>query len=378
MEPKTSRREILSTASTAAATAFTIVAPQSVRGSQANSALTLGVVGTGNRGMYVSGLFAKNEFAKVTAVCDIYDDRLEAARKAYSGAQQFRDIKDLLASNVDAVLIATPIVYHPEHFELAVRARKHIYMEKAAGVDAKGCLRVLRAARMADPNKRISMGFQQRYGKDYQRAHQLVTSGQLGKIKMVRAAWLGGGPAYKPNQPADQEKIRNWYFYQDMSGDIITEQDCHNIDVVHWFTDKNPAKVMGYGNRAIRDVGDVLDSLSVTFQYADGMVFNYSAAQMAGMGWNDISETFICEDGTVHTSRRGVKVYRKGSRDVAEEWPTNYDITIDAVNQFVEGARTGKLENAAFWGAESTLAAVMAKDAIYSGKEVTWDQVMRG
>jgi predicted dehydrogenase len=374
MENSTNRRKFISSATAA----FSIVAPQAVRGSQANSALTLGVVGCGNRGMYVSGIFAKNEFAKITTICDIYEDRLEAGRAKYSGVKEYKDIKELLASDVDAVLIATPIVLHPEHFELAVKAKKHIYMEKAAAVDAKGCLRVLKAARAADPTKRISMGFQQRYGTDYRKAHALVSSGELGKIQMVRAAWLGGGPAYKENQPADQEKIRNWYFYKDMSGDIITEQDCHNIDVVHWFTDRNPAKAMGYGTRALRKVGDVLDSLSVTFQYADGLVFNYSACQMAGMAWNDISETFICESGTVHTSRRGVKVYRKGKRDVSEEWPTNYDITIDAVNQFVEGSRTGKLENAAIWGAESTLAAIMAKDAIYSGKEVTWEKVMKG
>jgi predicted dehydrogenase len=374
MENSTPRRKFL-TASTAA---FSIVAPQSVRGSQANSALTLGVVGCGNRGMYVSGIFARNEYAKITTICDIYEDRLAAGRGKYSGVKEYKDIKELLASDVDAVLIATPIVYHPEHFELAVKAKKHIYMEKAAGVDAKGCLRVLKAAKAADPTKRISMGFQQRYGKDYRRAYDLVQSGQLGKIQMVRGAWLGGGPAYKENQTAAEEKIRNWYFYKDMSGDIITEQDCHNIDVVHWFTGRNPAKAVGYGTRALRKVGDVLDSLSVTFQYSDGLVFNYSACQMAGIGWNDISETFMCEDGSVNTSRRGVTVFRKGKREATETWPTNYDITIDAVNEFVEGARTGKLENAALWGADSTLAAIMAKDAIYSGKEVTWEKVVKG
>lgn len=374
MENSTPRRKFL----TASSAAFSIVAPQAVRGSQANSALTLGVVGCGNRGMYVSGLFARNEYAKITTICDIYEDRLAAGRGKYSGVKEYRDIKELLASDVDAVLIATPIVYHPEHFELAVKARKHIYMEKAAAVDAKGCLRVLRAARNADPNKRISMGFQQRYGKDYRKAYELVQSGQLGKIQMVRAAWLGGGPAYKENQSPAEEKIRNWYFYKDMSGDIITEQDCHNIDVVHWFTGRNPAKAVGYGTRALRKVGDVLDSLSVTFQYSDGLVFNYSACQMAGIGWNDISETFMCEDGTVNTSRRGVTVFRKGKREAVENWPTNYDITMDAVNEFVEGARTGKLENAALWGADSTLAAIMAKDAIYSGKEVTWEKVIKG
>jgi predicted dehydrogenase len=362
----------------AGASSFLILAPQTVRGTQANSALSVGVVGVGNRGTYVSGIFAKNEFARITHVCDIYDDKLEAAKAKYSGAKAFKDIKELLASELDAVLIATPIVYHPEHFELAVKARKHIYMEKAAAVDAKGCLRVLRAARMADPNKRISMGFQQRYGKDYRRAHALVQSGELGKIKMIRASWLGAGPAYKPGFTGQEEKVRNWYFYRDMSGDIITEQDCHNIDVLHWFTDKNPVKACGYGARALRTEGDVLDTLSVTFQYADGLVANFSANQLGrGPAWQDVSETFMCENGTVRTSRQGVTVWRKAGQ-APEEWPTKYDISIDAVNEFVEGARTGKLENAALWGADSTLAAIMAREAIYSGKERTWEQTLKG
>jgi len=184
------RRDFL--AASAAASSFMIVAPQSVRGSQANSALTVGTIGYGNRGSYDTGIFAKNEFAKVTAVCDIFEDKLAAARAKFSGIREYKDIRELLASDVDAVLIATPIIYHPEHFELAVKAKKHIYMEKAAAIDAKGCLRVLKTARSADPTKRISMGFQQRYGTDYRRAHALVMSGELGKIKMVAISSLVG------------------------------------------------------------------------------------------------------------------------------------------------------------------------------------------
>ena len=356
------------------ASGLTIVAPHIAFGSQANSALTVGLVGAGNRGMYVSGIFAKNEYARVAAVCDIYDDKLEAATKKYTGAKTFKKAEELMASDVDAVLIATPIVYHPDHFEMAVKAKKHIYMEKAAGIDAKGCLRVKAAALRADKTKRISMGFQQRYGKDYQAAHARIKSGEFGAIKMVRAAWLGGGPAFKEGHAASEEKIRNWFFYRDMSGDIITEQDCHNMDVVHWFLDKMPVKVSGYGTQAIRKKGDIMDSLSCTFQYADGTVFSYSAHQFGAPSiYSDVSETFMCEGGTVRTSRQGITYWKERGK-APEEVATKYDITQDAVNQFIDGARTGKMENAAIWGSESTLMAVMAKDAIYSGREATWDK----
>jgi predicted dehydrogenase len=373
MQLPTDRRAFLG----GAAAGVSILKPRTVFGSQANSALTVGLIGAGNRGMYVSGIFAKNEFARIAAVCDIYDDKLEAAQAKYSGAKTFKRAEDLAASDVDAVLIASPIVYHPEHLELAVKAKKHIYCEKAAAVDAKGCLRFKAAAQKADKSKRISMGFQQRYGKDYKAAYERVRSGEFGAVKMIRSAWLGGGPAIKEGHPASEEKIRNWFFYRDMSGDIIVEQDCHNFDVIHWFMGKTPVKATGYGGQAIRKKGDIMDSLSVSFEFDDGLVVSYSANQFgAPMAFQDVSETFMCERGTVRTSRQGI-TYWKDRTQPPEEVKTTYDITIDAVNEFIEGARTGKIENAALWAADSTLMAVMAREAIYSGREMTWDKTLK-
>jgi predicted dehydrogenase len=374
MNQHSTRRNFVKTSGAAAA--FLVVKPSVARGSQASSALSLGLIGCGNRGMYVSGLFAKNEYAKVTAICDIYDDKLEAAEKKYSGATQYKNYRDLLASDVDAVLIATPAYLHPEHFEAAVEARKHIYMEKPAAVNAAGCRRVIEAANKADKSKRITVDYQQRYGKDYRRAYQIVKSGELGLIKMVKASWMGGGPRVQSGHPASEEKIRNWFFYRELSGDILVEQDCHNIDVVNWFTGSHPVRVTGYGSRQIRMYGDIFDNLAATFQFADGMVFSYSANQFRTPGFKDVSETFVCEKGAVLTSRNGYTVYR--GKQPPERVETNYDITQDAVNEFIEGARAGKIENAAFSAAESTLTAVMALEAIVRGREMTWDQISKG
>ena len=367
-----SRREFVRTA----ALGPLFLKPQTVRSYQANSALSVGLIGAGRRGSYVAGLFAKNEFAKVTQICDIYEDQIAQASKLFSGARAFRNMQELLASDVDAVLIATPPYLHPEHFEAAVKARKHIFLEKPAGVDAAGCRRVIEAAKRADKTKRITVDYQQRYGREYRKAYQIVKSGELGRIRMIRAAWLGGGLPVRKDHAAGEEKMRNWLFYRQNSGDIIVEQNCHNLDVVNWFTGAHPVRASGYGGRAVRtDIGDIMDNLAVTFTFADGMVFSYSANQFSAGGFSDISETFICEKGAVTVSRRGYKLYNKTERNaLPEEVATDYDITRDAVNEFVEGARTGKIENAAFSAAESTLTAIMAREAIYSGKEMTWDR----
>ena len=372
MTHPTSRRDLVLSG---AATGLLILKPQLVRGAQANSALSVGLIGCGRRGTYVSGLFVKNEYAKIAALCDIYDDQLAAATQKFSGARTFKNYHDLLASDVDAVYIATPPYLHPEHFEAAVKARKHIFMEKPAGVDPAGCRRVIAAAKQADKTKRITVDYQQRYGKDYRRAYEIVQSGELGGIKMVRASWLGGGLPVREGVPGSEEQMRNWLFYRERSGDIIVEQNCHNLDVVNWFMGTHPVRSSGYGGRQVRtNIGNIMDNLAATFHYANGVVFSYSANQFSTGGFSDISETFICERGAVNTSRRGYKIFRNKEAP-PEEVITAGDITQDAVNEFVEGARTGKIENAAFSAAESTLTAILAREAIYSGREMTWQQL---
>jgi myo-inositol 2-dehydrogenase/D-chiro-inositol 1-dehydrogenase len=375
MSENSSRREFFKVSGLSAAA--TVIQPASVRCAQANSALSVGLIGAGRRGTYVSGLFAKNEFARIAAICDIYDDQLQAATQKFSGARTFKNYQDLLASDVDAVYIATPPYLHPEHFEAAVKSRKHIFMEKPAGVDPAGCRRVIEAAKKADPTKRISVDYQQRYGQDYRKAFEIVRSGELGAIRMVRASWLSGGLPVRKGHPDSEEKMRNWLFYRERSGDIIVEQNCHNLDVVNWFMGTHPVKATGYGGRAVRkDIGNILDNLAANFEFANGVVFTYSANQFSAGGYADVSETFFCEKGTVTTSRAGYKLYNKAERGAKpDEVVTHGDITQDAVNEFIDGARTGKLENAAFYAAESTLTAIMAREAIYTGKEMSWERI---
>ncbi len=374
MSDSCDRRNFIHNAARASA-AFMILKPELVRGSQANSALSVGLIGCGNRGTYVSGIFAKNEFAKIAAICDIYEDRIQAAQQRYSGARVFKDYKELLASDVDAVLIATPAYLHPEMFEAAVKARKHIYMEKPAAVDPEGCRRVKAAALTADPSKRITVDYQQRYGKHYRMAYHLIRSGELGDIKMIRASWFGGGPRIKTGHPADQERVRNWFFYRELSGDILVEQDCHNLDVVNWFTGKHPVRVTGRGGNAIRFYGDIYDNVACTFEFDDGLIFSYAANQFRSSGYRDVSETFICEHGAVNTSRKGITIYRPGKEP--ERIETRYDITQDAVNEFIEGARTGKIENAGVSAAESTLTAVMALWSCVHERPYTWEEILK-
>jgi predicted dehydrogenase len=298
----------------------------------------------------------------------------------------------VLESNIDAVIIATPPYLRPEQFEAATAARKHIFMEKPVAVDPAGCRRVMAAAKKADKSKRISVDFQQRYGKDYRKAFDVVKSGQMGAIEMIRAAWMSGDLPLRKGHPATEEKMRNWVWYKDTSGDIVVEQDCHNFDVVNWFMGAHPVRVAGYGGRRLRSYGDNLDHLTLCFEFANGVHCSYSANQFSTRGYRDVGETFICEKGAMHTSREGYRWFNKvadetpldkgyrvpGPDEAPAEVHTKYDITEDAVNSFVEGVRTGKLENTAYSAVETMYTAIMARQAIYTRKEVTWDEIQRG
>jgi myo-inositol 2-dehydrogenase / D-chiro-inositol 1-dehydrogenase len=371
-----SRRNFLSDSSKTG-TGLLIMSAKTALGSQANSALSVGLIGVGNRGSAMTERhFKPMDQVRVAAICDIYDDKLEAGSQKFPKAKLFKDYRELLAAdNIDAVYIATPPFLHPEHFEAAVNAKKHIFMEKPAGVDVKGCKRVLAAAKKADTTRRISVDFQQRYGVDYNKAKAILDSGRLGKVLMVRGAWLGGGLPEFRNVSKEETGIRNWLYSRDRGGDIIVEQQCHNLDVVNWFMGQAPLKAMGYGNRGIRMTGDILDSTVVSFQFADKRLFSYSGAQVEKSIYRDIGEYFICERGTLHTSRQGYEVYTGGvgakTNEIAEEAKTTYDITRDAVQAFVKGSLSGQIENAAIWAVESTMTAIMAREAMYRGREVT-------
>jgi predicted dehydrogenase len=117
-----------------------------------------------------------------------------------------------------------------------------------------------------------------------------VKSGELGGIKMVRASWLGGGLPVRENVASSEEQMRNWLFYRERSGDIIVEQNCHNLDVVNWFMGTHPMRAFGYGGRQVRNnIGNILDNLAATFHFENGVVFSYSANQFSTGGFSDVS-----------------------------------------------------------------------------------------
>jgi predicted dehydrogenase len=353
-----------------------IVSPAIAFGSQANSAVTVGIIGTGNRGRYDANFFSKDPRAKIVALCDIYMDQIDKTKTEIPSANEakaFTKYRELLEGpGIDAVVITAPVYLHPEIFEAAVAAKKHIYCEKPAGASVAGVKRLLAASDKADKSKHIQFGFQQRYSPEYLAAEEIIKSGKLGTLSLMRSHWMVGGIDPKHDAPQEHPE-RVWYPFRSMSGDMIVEQDCHGVDVLNWYSGRHPVSAIGDGGRKMRTYGDTMDHLNVTYDYGNGLHGFLHACQLA-QAWGLVDEQFFGTEGTLETAR---KYYRWSRPDQpVQKVDSKREITIDAIERFLTHVIENKPENNAPAAAESTFTSLLGRLAIDKGRRVTWEEML--
>jgi len=367
---------VLRKASTATAAGFTIVAPQAVRGSQANSKIAVGLIGVGGRGSYDATIFNADPRARVTALCDLFDDRIETGTQKIKvqNPAVYKDFEKLLAaSDIDAVVIATPPFEHPRMLEAAIEARKHVYCEKPMGVALAGVKRVIAAGRKADPKKCISVGFQQRYGPVYLEAYKRIQAGDIGTLANARGFWISNDPFKRVPYPDPKiEKLRNWFCYRDYSGDFIVEQDCHNFDVLHWFLGARPIRAVGMGGTKVRTSMEIMDHLTLSFEFPNNIHVNFEANQITPRGFSKVGEEFTGTTGVIQTSRAQMVQIKGPNKEDTEVMKSPRDITMDGIEGFLTRIQNGNIENVAERSAISTLFAILGRTAIYQKREATW------
>ena len=388
-----SRRSFLT--STAAASAFTIIEPGLVRGA-GDEKLKAGLIGCGDRGTQaVENLFTGCPNVELVAMADLFEDRLTrsrgklaalapdlAARVKVDAEHRFTGFdayKQVIASDVDIVMLATTPAYRPIHFEAAVEARKHIFCEKPFGTDAVNVRRFMAAAKKSEELKlTVKSGAQRHSQAWYLEQHKRVRDGEIGEIVALNANWVGT-PVLQfrhwPNEKRNPEwsdmefQNRGWYSFVWICGDQVVEQHLHNIDVCNWFMGTHPMEVIASGGAAWRpreeEYGNIYDHLTADFVYANGVHMASHCRQFPGKEVaQDVSERIVCSKGVIDSAAlRGAKL------------PMNPYVQehIDMV-----GSILGKTPyvNEAMAVAESTMTCIMAREAAYSGMKVTWDMMM--
>lgn len=360
-------------------TAAALVPFQAVRGSAQNSTLQVGLVGAGSRGSYTAKMVNANPKAKIVAIADVVDANIARAKERIEApdARGYHSIDELLASDVDAVMIATPCYLHPDHLEAALKAGKHIYIEKPAAVDVAGAKRVMQLADAADRKINLTFGFQQRYGGVYVKAKSMLDSGAIGKIREVHGEFLKyaltGDEPVEPAPTTDAERLKQWKLWRSMYGEIIVETYVHNLDAINWFIGARPLRAIGTGGRTVERRGDLLDHLSVTYDYPGNVQMTFAGSQITPRFFRSNRERYIGANGVIETAREYWS-YNVGKGVITEK--SERDISNDALEAFVQRVLEGKPENAGVRAAESTLTALLGQMAVYEQRQVTWDEMM--
>jgi myo-inositol 2-dehydrogenase / D-chiro-inositol 1-dehydrogenase len=359
--------------------AAALVPFQAVRGSAQNSAIRVGLAGAGGRGSYTGRMMNDNAGARIVAIADVVSANIARAKQRIGEpqAREYSNIDDLLASDVDAVMIATPCHLHPDHLEAAIKAGKHIYIEKPAAVDVAGAKRVMRLADAADRKLNLTFGFQQRYGGVYAKAKEMLDADGIGGIREIHGEFLKsqvlGNEPMPPLPRNEAERLAQWKLWRSMYGEIIVETYVHNLDAINWFVGARPLRAIGTGGRTVEKRGDLLDHLSVTYDYPDDVQMTFKGSQITPKFYRSNKERYIGERGVIETAREYWS-YNTGEGVVTEK--SGRDISVDALQAFVRRVADGKPENTGVRAAESTLTALLGQMAVYERRLVTWEEMM--
>jgi myo-inositol 2-dehydrogenase / D-chiro-inositol 1-dehydrogenase len=408
---KLDRRKFIGAA--AATTGLMFIKPSLIRGTDANSAVRVGLLGCGGRGTEDATNLVDTGGARIVALADLFQDQLDAARASFDKLQQAKGYSAIDASQlfvgpnayheiaaskeVDAIVVATPPYFHPHHLEVVVAAGKHVYLEKPVAVDVPGAKKVIDIGKRAEGKLSLDVGFQIRDCPPFVEMVRRIHAGALGKIACGEAYYLTGyidRPAW-PNASPAERRLRNWLYDRTLSGDIIVEQNIHVIDICNWVLQAHPLKASATGSRLGRPAndGDCYGNYNVVFQYPDGVDVTFSSTQFA-KGWWDVTERFFGTKGTSQSPYRGpLGIWgddpwqweastQKEAGDqgfsATGKFTSNLELADpEKKKAFVASITSGNFHNQAAKGAESALSCMMARTAAYSGREVTWDELLR-
>ena len=377
-----SRRTVIQAAGAIGAAAF--ASPGAVHaGNPSSDVIRVGLIGAGGRGTGAlqQTLSVPGSNVRLTAIADAFGDRIKGALKAVDGMQDKLDCPEdrrfegldgyrKVLDHCDLVILATPPGFRPFHFEAAIKAGKHVFMEKPVCVDSFGARLCLEAAKMADEKKlKVVVGLQRRYDRRYRETIARIREGLAGDIIGGQVYWNGSGIWYRDRQPEMTEmqfQVNNWYHFNWLSGDHICEQHVHNIDVANWVLDALPEAAYGFGGKQVRkpkQPSQIYDHHAVNFEYPGGVRIASQCRQFAG-GGNIVDEEFQGTKGYVKigeiTDRSG-KVLWKFEGKAANAYQVEHDELHDAI-------RNDTPLNNAVYGTTSSFSAVLGRLATYSGK----------
>ncbi|HWK59284.1 MAG TPA: Gfo/Idh/MocA family oxidoreductase [Parapedobacter sp.] len=357
--------------------------------------LKIGLIGCGGRGTGAAAQALRADpDVELVAMGDIFEDQITVAydalmkiepskikvkdRHKYVGFDAYQKVID---AGVDVVLLATPPVFRPLHLEAAVDADKHIFCEKPVAIDPPGVRRVLDAVRKSKTkNLAVVSGFCFRYANPNRAVFGRVGEGAIGDVLSLSSFRYGGDLSLKPRQAgwSDLEfQLRNWFYYNWMSGDLVIEQAVHSLDMMSWVMgDIAPEKAIGSGGRQVRidqEKGNVFDHFAVELTYPGGVKGYHFARQQTGVA-NRNSVDVVGTGGKMAVDI-GSRYEILGPNPWKYDGPNNNMYQTEHDELFAS-IRSGTPINDGDWMTNSTMVGILATLAAYSGAEVTWERAL--
>jgi predicted dehydrogenase len=375
----------------------------------ANDRIRVGVIGLGRQGRGVMRTFAKNSDVEIAALCDVYQTQIDAAIKdaRLEGVQTFKDFRRLLdLKDIDAVIVTTPDHWHALNLIMACQASKDVYVEKPISVTVEEGRKMVQAARKY--NRIVQVGTQQRSGDHFQKAAEMVRSGQIGKVTSVHSwnygnsapdgignpadgsppdgldweLWLGPAPMRPFNANrfgVHPDRWSTFRYFWDYAGGMMTDWGVHHLDIVQMVMGVDaPLAVNASGGKyVLRDNRDTPDTLIVTYEYP-GFLCTYenregNAQPIDGHGYGI---TFYGTDGTLFIDREYFEIRpEKGAKGSEPQRVAGKNKQGEEhVRNFLDCVKTRNLPICDIEvGHRSTTTALLGNVALRSGRRIVWN-----
>jgi len=389
--PLTRRKFIKGTG--AAALSLSVLKPEIVFGYRASSKIKIGMVGCGGRGTWIGDLFIENGHFEIAAAGDYFSDRVNAFGDRFNIDNRYRftglsNYNRLLETDIDAVVIESPPYFHPEQAGAAVAAGKHVFLSKPVAVDVPGCRTVLQSGRTATAKGLCFLiDFQTRADRYFIEAIRRVHNGALGTFAFGEATYHAGNPfekqnAYLEDDATDAEnQLRAWGLSRALSGDIITEQNIHTLDVMSWIMNTNPVYAAGTGgHRGRTDRGSCWDHFTLVFQYPDNVGITFSSRQFDGHGTSPegIRNRMFGSEGVLETEYGGEVIIRGNHAYPGGRSPGIYrDGAVANIDTFYASITGKNCNNPTLEpGVNSNMVTLLGRTAAYRGEPYYWYQLL--
>jgi myo-inositol 2-dehydrogenase/D-chiro-inositol 1-dehydrogenase len=388
-----SRRQFLGRTTAAASLAALAAGVQARAYAAGSDTIRLGLIGCGGRGTgaAVQALNACKR-ARLIAMADAFADRLEQSHAGICKSHADRvDVprerrfvgmnayEAVIGAGVDIVLLCTPPGFRPLHFEAAVKANKHVFMEKPVAVDAPGIRRMMAANEQAkQKGLAVAVGLNIRHQNCSREVVKQVHNGAIGEITFLRAYGNNAGVWVRPRRPGQSEmdyQMRNWYYFNWLCGDLIVEQTVHALDLVNWAKNDHPVEAQGMGGRQVRigpDYGEIFDHHAVEYTYGDGTRMFLFCRHIPNC-WSSF--------GGIAHGTKGEADLSKGVLTVRGQQPQRFEQGIAGHqaehNDLFAALDAGRSYNEGNYGITSTMTAILGRMATYSGQVVNWDDAVQ-